>query len=58
MALQRGSWLPPERVIQEVKTEAAVFDMPSIEHHMLSLPQYSIGYTGHDSMGEGTVPGY
>lgn len=38
---------PPERVIQEVKTEAAIFVMPSTKNHTLSLPQYLIGHTGH-----------
>lgn len=38
---------PPERVIQEVKTEASVFVMLSTENHTLSLSQYPIGHIGH-----------
>lgn len=38
---------PPERVVQEVKTEAAMFVMLSTENHIFSLHWYPIGHTGH-----------
>lgn len=38
---------PPERVIQEVKTEAAMFVTPRTKNYTLLLPQYPIGHIGY-----------
>lgn len=38
---------PPDRGIQEVKTEAAMFVIPRTESHTLSLPQFPTGHTGY-----------